>query len=369
MIDQLQVVNFKRFRRLSLGLGHLTVLTGLNGSGKSTVVQALLLAHQASLGDGKTVPLVGDPGLDLGQAADVLHYDAESSAIEVLMGQAGEYQWSFDSGPAGQDDMPYLQVLERPSVPPPPVGSSGSAFTFLSAERLGPRTSHPTSPSEPDNAVVGEDGRYVAHALAVNPRRDVAVQRRHPSAGDVTTLGVQAEAWLSQLVGPTQLEASILPRTGLATLRIRTPGRSAEWMLPTNTGFGVSYSLPVVVAGLLAPPGALLIVDSPEAHLHPAAQSALGEFLSVVAGSGVQVIVETHSDHVLNGIRKSVAADRTLSAELVRIIFFGADTEPALLHINDRGGIDEWPPGFFDQIDRDLGVLTRLRRRGPANAP
>jgi predicted ATPase len=363
LIEALELSAFKRFRELRMEMGQLTVLTGLNGSGKSTVVQSLLLAHQASLGDGTTVPLAGGQGLDLGQASDVLNVDAESSEIDVVVKDGKRHVWTFDTGRAGDDDAPYLRIISRPAVAPKPFGSLGSEFTFLGAERLGPRTSHPTAPSRPDDAVVGEDGRFVAHTLAIGLRREVIEGRRHPDAGSITTLGAQTEAWLSELVGPTQLEASLVPRTSLATLRIRTRARMGVWMLPTNTGFGVSYSLPVVVAGLLAPPESLLIVDSPEAHLHPAAQSALGGFLAAVAASGVQVIVETHSDHVLNGIRKAVGVTGTISPDMVRLAFFGEGPEPVTLLIGDRGTISSWPPGFFDQFEADLGALTRPRRR------
>jgi predicted ATPase len=363
MIDAIDIFAFKCFPTLSLDLGQLTVLTGLNASGKSTVVQSLLLAHQASLGDGTAVPLVDGSGLDLGHAHDVLNVNADGNEIGVTLMAGGErHVWTFDTGPAGDTDVPYLQVIRRPPSPPPPIGSRGNAFTFLGAERLGPRTSYPTAPSRPNDAVVGEDGRFVAHALAVRERHEVAEGRRHPDAGNVLTLRPQAEAWLSQLVGPTQLEASLVPNTSLATLRIRRPGRMTEWMIPTNTGFGVSYSLPVVVAGLLAPHESLLIVDSPEAHLHPAAQSAMAGFLAEVAASGVQVIIETHSDHVLNGIRTAAAVRGAIDPASIRIAFFAHDPEPARLSITDRGAVSQWPSGFFDQFEVDLGELARMRR-------
>jgi predicted ATPase len=362
VINAVELSAFKRFRELRLELGELTVLTGLNGSGKSSVIQAVLLAHQASLLGAPVVPLVAEPGLDLGQASDVLHVDADSSEIKVVVEANERNTWTFSAGPVGADNVPYLTVTSRPAPAPTPFGFGGSAFTFLSAERLGPRTSHPTAPSQPDEAVVGEDGRFVAHALAVGLRREVDEPRRHPDAGKVTTLGAQAEAWLSQMVGPTQLDALLVPRTSLATLRIRAPGRMGEWMLPTNTGFGLSYSLPVVVAGLLAPKGGLLIIDSPEAHLHPAAQSVIGTFVATVAASGVQVLVETHSDHVLNGIRKAVAVAAVIDPARVRVAFFGESAQPEQLTIGARGTLSDWPPGFFDQLEVDLGEITQVLR-------
>jgi predicted ATPase len=363
MISRLELEAFKRFESVQLELGDLTVLTGLNGSGKSTVVQSLLLAHQASLSDGPTVPLVAFPGLDLGQASDVLNVNASGSEIRIRVEAGGMFEWGFDTGDPGAEDGAFLRVLSRPGQPPPSLGPRKGTFTFLSAERLGPRTSHPTAPSQPDEAEVGEDGRYVAHALAVGLRREVPEARRHPDGGNITTLGSQVEAWLSAFVGPTQLDASVIPHTGIAILRIRTPGRMSEWMLPTNTGFGVSYCLPVIVAGLIAPTEGLLIVDSPEAHLHPAAQSAIGGFLATVAASGVQVIVETHSDHVLNGIRRAASSQGILHHSRIRLLFFDASPNPRQLTISEYGAVSDWPAGFFDQLETDLSEITRSRAR------
>src|SRR5437588_8283579 len=111
MIDVVELSSFKRFPELRLELGQLTVLTGLNGSGKSTVVQSLLLAHQASLGEGSTVPLVAWPGLDLGQASDVLNIEANGSEIGIVLEAGGRHIWAFDTGPAGEADVPYLRVI------------------------------------------------------------------------------------------------------------------------------------------------------------------------------------------------------------------------------------------------------------------
>lgn len=105
----------------------------------------------------------------------------------------------------------------------------------------------------------------------------------------------------------------------------------------------------------------MLLVENPEAHLHPAGQSKLGRFLARVAGSGVQVVLETHSDHVLNGARLAVAQDRSIAASDMVVHYF--DHDQALpIQINDRGELSHWPTGFFDQIESDLGRLARARR-------
>ncbi|MCZ4618455.1 AAA family ATPase [Rhodococcus qingshengii] len=359
MISKIILENFKKFRKFELDLGNLTVLTGLNGSGKSTVIQSLLLSYQASLVGRNKVPLVAAPGLDLGRASDVLCVDSPNSQITIAIESDHQYQWVFDTGNSG--DEPFLDVVSSPDQPPAPFGESGQRFTFLSAERLGPRTSHPINHLAPNEISIGEDGRYAAHILATHDRQEVPEELRHPGAGTIKTLGAQTEAWMSQLVGPVQFEAALIPRTSMATLRVRTPGNMGEWMLPTNTGFGISYSLPIIISGLIASSGGLMIVDSPEAHLHPSAQSAIGVFLAAVANSGVQVVVETHSDHVLNGIRRAVAVEKKICETDVNIYFFGDEGE-IKLKIDENGKIDSWPTGFFDQMDVDLNKIINSRR-------
>jgi predicted ATPase len=162
---------------------------------------------------------------------------------------------------------------------------------------------------------------------------------------------------MSDLVGPVQFEASLVPRTDLATLHVRS-STTEDWFLPTNVGFGISYALPIVIAGLATKAGTQLIVDSPEAHLHPAAQSALGAFLARVAACGVQVLVETHSDHILNGIRRAVVGQLIQHSDVV-IHFLTGTQPPAEIGIDERGRLDEWPAGFFDQLEIDLRMITK----------
>jgi len=116
----------------------------------------------------------------------------------------------------------------------------------------------------------------------------------------------------------------------------------------------------------LAPADSLFIVENPEAHLHPAGQSRLGRLLARMAGAGVQVIVETHSDHVINGIRLAAAEDRVLAADAVLIHFFDEGASgglPTAIELTEQGTLSSWPKGFFDQVEEDLGRLARAKRR------
>ena len=129
----------------------------------------------------------------------------------------------------------------------------------------------------------------------------------------------------------------------------------------TNTGFGLSYTLPVLVAILSAKPGALLLFENPESHLHPKGQAKIGELMAKAANCGVQIVVETHSDHVLNGIRVAVRKG-LLPPENVCLHFFERHADKAcseiISPIMDRNGrIDRWPDYFFDEWDKSLEAL------------
>jgi predicted ATPase len=118
-----------------------------------------------------------------------------------------------------------------------------------------------------------------------------------------------------------------------------------------------------VLAGLTAGQNGLLIIENPEAHLHPQGQSQMGHFLATIAAAGVQVIVETHSDHVLNGIRRAIGEQHTLPASDAIAYFFDADNSaPQSLAFTAMGGIESWPKGFFDQFQLDVAALTKVRR-------
>ena len=98
----------------------------------------------------------------------------------------------------------------------------------------------------------------------------------------------------------------------------------------------------------------------PSSHLHPSAQAQIGAFLATVVSAGAQVLIETHSDHVLNGIRIAVKK-HLLTPEQVRIHYFNprdADSQVVTPVMRPDGSLDQWPEGFFDQIGKDLDELT-----------
>lgn len=358
MIERLSVRNFKALRDASFAMRPLTIVTGPNSSGKSTLLQALLLSRAASEGDGADVPLNGGRfALGLGEAAELLNEAAEVNEIQIEVSSFGAANtWTLV---VEEDRSTSLRILNRPQD-----GGSTAPFTYLSAERLGPRDLQEVPSRTTTFGDVGPRGEYSAHVLATHERQRVDTSLIHEATkatGAGVTLGGQAGLWLSEIVSPTALSATWLSGTNAATVRFRPPGSIEGWRRPANVGFGFSYALPIVVAGLSLPRGSTLVVENPEAHLHPAGQSAMGRFLARLHSAGVQCLIETHSDHVVNGIRKAVAS-RVVGAEEVVIHFLGAPAADPIL-LTPTGGLSEWPRGFFDQSTTDLAELSRARAR------
>lgn len=354
MLTRLGIEGFKRFNHHSFELRPLTILAGMNGTGKTSVVHSLLLAREAwRRGDG-VIELNGPFGLELGEYGDVLNYEALSNfTISITSEGQDANEWTFSEGATAL----YAEVLgsEGQTV----FSARPRTFQYLQAERLGPRITLGSAALPPAMLEVGDSGQYSAQVLDVLGR-DIVEQGRLCDEGIPPLLKAQAEAWLSLITRPLQIDSENFPGTPVTALKFRT---SEMWVKPTNMGFGVTYALPVILAGLTAASGGLVIIENPEAHLHPAGQSHMGLFLAKLAASGVQVMVETHSDHVLNGIRLAIGHHKVLSAKNAVVHYFDFDkAEPEALGFTEVGGISSWPKGFFDQYQLDVAALTRIRR-------
>ncbi|MCI4058994.1 DUF3696 domain-containing protein [Bacillus cereus] len=134
----------------------------------------------------------------------------------------------------------------------------------------------------------------------------------------------------------------------------------------SSVGFGVSQILPIVVEGLSSKTGSTLILEQPEIHLHPRVQSLLFDFLYSLTLSGKNVVVETHSDHLINRLRRRVAEDLNNNmANHIGLIFFEnkEEVQHLILDLNTYGSFEYWPEGFFDQHDDDLRAIVKAQNK------
>lgn len=386
----IEVANFKCFRRQRVELGALTVLSGLNGMGKSSVVQALLLLRQSFMGGRNTRLRLSGDLVDLGTGADVFFDLAEEDeimlAVELSRSQKDtlrlEYRFEYDrraealkplrSRRDGSSRSPILTVVgegeplvsNRDRVPfaalvrNPLFATVG--FQYLSAERLGPRKMLPASEEHVRSRTLGSQGEYVLAVLAAHGGMTIdEADPRLKKGAEASTLAAQTTAWLQETSPGSTLSITELRAVDAVAARFsyeRQGDVPSKPFRATNVGFGLSYVLPVLVALLGGRAGDLVIIENPEAHLHPRGQTQLGQLASRAAAAGVQVIVETHSDHFLDGVRVDVRQKR-LSPANVRIHYFtrfGSDAAVITPEINERGELTEWPAGFFDEREENL---------------
>lgn len=383
MLTRIDLRHFKCFERLRLPLCPLTLLSGANASGKSSAMQALVLLHQTMREhEWSSRLMLNGAAMRLGAAADVIdqvHGDRGFS-IALESGDGAQFQWEFKSEPDAMSMSvqkargrtgdgarwdadatgPLRYLLPAPASDHLLIDRL-RGLTYLTAERLGPRE-HYVFDDPQLTPVVGSRGEYAVSVL--HSGRDIRVLDRLAIQDAPPTRFRQAEARMAQFFPGCVLAIDRVPRANAVTLGIRVSA-GTDFLRPVHTGFGLTQVLPIVVAALSAGEGDLLLVENPEVHLHPAGQATMGEFMAEVAAAGVQVIIETHSDHVLNGVRRAVK-ERTLPGHDVALYFFrprrgdAADGEAQVYTpgMKADGNIDSWPEGFFDQFDKDMNYFA-----------
>lgn len=376
MITKLKIANFKSHKDTVLNLGNLTLLTGLNSSGKSSVIQTFLLLRQSFKKGRLSKGLdLNEPLCDIGKGFDALYQYANNSEIISFTWETSSNQkhlFSFDTH--GKYDDSFLPVTEEIKLSNEllslPVFSNN--FQYLSAGRIAGIEFYPIdSFSVEEEMQISRNygqGELVAHFLEYygnNRNFNVSSDLLLHNSSRSKKLIDQVIAW----------EQEISPRLSIKTekiadkITIEFGYKGEDDTVPLskikskNIGFGISYSLSIVVAILSASPGALLLIENPEAHLHPRGQSKLAELICLAAQSGIQLIVETHSDHIFNCIRKSINSG-LLEKQNVRVHYFqmsGQNTTVSTeIEISEKGRIANHVSGLFDQFDNDLDELIGL---------
>lgn len=381
MIRDVHLTNFKCFQQVRIPLNRLTVLSGGNGVGKSSVIQSLLLLRQTGdrarllagavsrANEGQPplrIKLNDEYRLSLGNSATLTNADIESDIVVLgVSGEAEPVSCSFEASTTRP-----TTSIACVKTPEDLLARAGAypifeeAFHYLIAERVGPRDLQPMA-DQPFTST-GYAGEFTAFAISQAEAEGRKVAQALCIEDGSSLFRVQLEAWMGRLVPGAQIFTTPYPDLNRVQMAIGRRGATAKALPPANTGFGISYALPVVVSGLLAAPGSMLIVENPEAHLHPGAQTAIGIFLAAVASAGVQVLVETHSENVLNGVRLA-ALRAVIPHDDASFLFLslGEGSGQPILHpiaMDKAAELTSWPPGFFDQQGADLTEMMKARR-------
>ena len=376
-MNHLRINQFKCFVDTDININQLTVVAGANGNGKSTTIQALLYfrrtiehcgewidgEYQLNKINGLNVQLNGAYCLALGNSSFVLNRNAEVNEITIgLFNEQEEITVLYDVD--NRDAKLHLtpKDIKKTEVAHFPIFKQ--EFYYLNAERFGPRINQPLQFFDYPNA--GWQGETTAQLIGhENGYYKIEDERRFGDS-KANFLIDQVNYWLGFTMEGVKVRVETSANTLTAQILIVNQFTASDPTLSTNLGFGISYILPIIATGLIAKKGSFFIVENPEAHLHPSAQSRIGRFLAMVASSGVNVIIETHSDHVINGIQIAVA-EKKIDSGSVTINFFShtenniqPDVQP--ISITEKGELSDWPSGFFDQTQIDFAYLFNLRK-------
>ena len=399
MLRNIKLIHFKCFEQLELNCKQLNLLCGLNGMGKSSVIQALLMLRQ-SFETGEL--LAGRLALNgervaVGTSADALFEDAEHDVLEfVLESDKIKIPWEMEFDclrtsisdildPSSNrtraiksqldeitnsldkkvDEELFREVFiaflyvprEWRDMPP-----FGGELVYINAGRVGARQLYPVSTDVlTRRGDFGESGEYAWDYL--NRHQNDLLQADDPRCveGSDRRLSTVVDYWLQDVCPGAHLHLEEV-RAADALIAGFTFDRKGDVASrrhrATNVGFGLSYALPVILA-LLSKPGTLCLIENPEAHLHPRAQTKLAELSARASKAGVQVIAETHSDHFMDGVRIAVR-DGLIEPEDATFHYFERKDNQTVVtspQIDSDGRLSSWPIGFFDQHDENLARL------------
>ena len=363
MLKKIEIKNFKCFEQLSVELTNLNVLAGINSMGKSSVIQALLLLRQSfELGAIDKGIYLNGALINIGTGRDLLYRESKEELVSIMIDDNESeriWQYQYDKGSS-------FQKIDEETIKAKgynEINLFKNTFSYISAERVGPQRFYENTSSHEvlENNQVGYRGElfpaYLAEATNSIENDSVIYEKHHKDR----SLTFNTQMWLSEISPGIKIKNENYIDAGVVSLRY---GDSNGEHSPLNVGFGLSYAAPVIVSLLKARKGDLVILENPEAHLHPKGQRKMGELISRACAGGVQVIVETHSDHLLNGIRLAVK-NKVISRHDTRLNYFYQEQaatngcihqkcSPAIL---DDGSLSNWPDGFFDEWDKAIDEL------------
>ena len=373
MHKKLVIENFKCFsKKTVMKLGKINICLGSNSVGKSSVIQSCILLRQIyeqavffqnAKVDKYTIQLNDIYGLQLGDSEHIL-----SSGKEEILLEIDNFTFKLLPMKSAPMEMQINNIYDVKAMGRC-KGLFAETFYYLNSERIGPRNYQTIDAKVINNCgVYGENTVHLLNSVAMDK---VASARCFDLVEDkkVNTVGKQVEYWMDYIIPGIEISTDDITELRVSKMRLQQSALDTGFLSPYNFGFGISYVLPIILTGLIAKEGSVFLVENPEAHLHPKGQSHIGYFLAMMAMAGVQVVIETHSEHVINGIRiaalKNGMDSNDISINYFSIMDYEGNMQHMVEHItlNERMDLEVWPEGFMDQEEEDLRTLRELRRK------
>ena len=376
MVSKIHVSALKSIKNLEIECSGLNLLVGRNSSGKSTFLQALLLYAQRKL-DGKYI--------SVGEFREARNYNMPNEKIRIELYEKNKTKPDWIEFIEDKENDSYNinscienynlkslknlmgkdNDLEEQAV----CKFDDSNFHYLSCHRIGVNDIYKKNMiNETD---FGIDGEYALAYLLKNEGETVKEDLIANDPNFTSTLLGQVNYWMNYIVD-TSLLLTDLKKTNYLQVKYNNNPKNklsdALYCRPINIGSGVSYLISIIISCLASNRKDVIIIENPEIHLHPKAQSRLCEFLYFISKTNRQIFVETHSDHIFNGLRVGIAT-KYMKQEDISVNFFALDekNETQCNHIvfgdygkvigtNNNMDIND----LFDQFDIDLDRMLGI---------
>ena len=361
MIKQIKIRNFKSLKIADVSVSNLNLLMGLNGMGKSSFIQMLLLLMQSDKLEERVIDLNGILA-QIGQGRDALYQFAEEEKIvfELTFEGHPRFIWKFayqkdkekltaESGYTKEQMLFFRKHTKR--------------FQYIRADRIGPKEIYDASSVVvTDKKQLGLLGEYAAYYINLfGQEYDVAEKLRHSNANSINLLA-QVNSWMKEISPGVSLNTKYVSEVNKVILDYQFDliNEKTNSFRPKNVGFGISYVLPIVLALLTAEEGKIIVIENPESHIHPRGQAELGKLISLAASIGAQLFVETHSDHILNGIRVAVK-EKLVDKSKVNVMYFEKTTTEkeqftmiTPIKVDNNGELSKYPENMMDEWSNQL---------------
>lgn len=371
MIREIFLKNFKCFKEESFKVNKLNLLTGINGRGKSSLLQSILLIAQSNwnVWEKEENPIyLNSSYIELGNFNDIKNSSTTQREINIKFDlnlnnqNNGEINYIINENE--QDDLRLNAniITEKGNFDIIEVSKFFKNVHYVSADRIGPKK-YVEKISIPKNIHTGARGEYSLNVLFYSEKLNLTVHENLYKGINSYSVMDQTEAWLNYILDGAKIDLIGKEQESSVLSLLMNNKKDGRTYKPINIGFGYSYVLPLIITGLIAKPGEIVIIENPEAHLHPRAQSRISEFFSIVASIGIQIFIESHSEHILNGLRvATLNKNIKLNNQEINILYFNEDFIHQDLKIDNKGKVDNWPNGFFDQQDIDISSIFKFSR-------
>lgn len=361
MIKKLKIENFKSVQELELELGDFNLFCGTNSSGKSTILHALLILTQNSEIKKDSKAILNGTLVQLGDFTDIKNFDKSSSENIIISGTFNKDDSFIFKLENKLGTIPYSNVVAANNIDR--FRFENSVF-YLSSNRIGDVELHESA----NNNQLGSRGQFAIDYFNNNSMKIINARMVHENHQD-SNFVTEVNYWLKRIVG-AELEVSKVDHTSKLVTTYRNLG-SRDFVRSINIGTGISYLISIIIVCFAVVSNRedntnpIIIIENPEIHLHPKAQSNVTEFLLFIS-KFAQVIVETQSDHVFNRFRIFAKESRESSSIIdkkspVGKVFFSKYEKNRSIFdeiiINNKGTITNDKKDLFDQFDIDLMKL------------